>query len=280
MPGHLVLGDPGSQEFHRLPVSRVADGADDPQALLLVLVLDCPRLHHGRHPVGPLDLRLLEDLQHVDVDEVDAELLPGHAVALHLFQDRVAELLHLHLRSGSGRALDPGVGPADVLLGDPRRVPRDLRADVALLEEHRRAVVAEEGVAQAWLEPVPARREGAGHVAAVLVVHEEQRAEAVRLHALPCTLQPVLAQPRPVDALLPVDTDHPEACHARLPRRTRQTATADCAGKLTSARAAGASSPVLTCAQRLRSASSIAAGRTNPVMRRFPARMVGSPETP
>ena len=48
------------------------------------------------------------------------------------------------LRGGSGRALDPGVGPADVLLRDPRRVALDLEAEVALLEEHRRIVAAEQ----------------------------------------------------------------------------------------------------------------------------------------
>src|SRR5205807_1450233 len=45
-------------------------------------------------------------------------------------------------------------------------------------------------------------------------------AESVGLHPLPGALQPVLPQARPIDAFLPVDTDHPEACHARPPRRT------------------------------------------------------------
>src|SRR5207248_9992325 len=100
------------------------------------------------HSVRPVDRRLMVDLDHVDVDEVHPELLPGDAMALHLLYDSIAELLHLQLRSRARRALEPGVGPADVLLRDPGRVPRDLRADVALLEEHRRAVAAEERVAQ------------------------------------------------------------------------------------------------------------------------------------
>ena len=65
---------PGLQELHRLPVRGVADGADHAQAFLLVDVLDGARLHHRRHAVGPVDLRVLEGLDHVDVDEVDAEL--------------------------------------------------------------------------------------------------------------------------------------------------------------------------------------------------------------
>ena len=84
--GHLVLGDARPQELHRFPVRRVADGADHAQAFLLVDVLDRARLHHRRHAVGPLDVRVLERLDHVDVDEVDAELHAGDAALLHLLR--------------------------------------------------------------------------------------------------------------------------------------------------------------------------------------------------
>src|SRR3990172_8319410 len=116
---------------------------------------------------------------------------------------------------GTGGALDPGIGPADVLRRDPRRMALDLEADVPLLEQDRRSVAAEERVPEAGLQPVPARRERAGHVPDVLVVHEEERAQVVGLHPLPSPLQPVRAEPIPVDALLPVDADGPEACHVR-----------------------------------------------------------------
>src|SRR5207244_7014957 len=55
----------------------------------------------------------------------------------------------------------------------------DLEADVALLEEHRRPVTAEERVAEPGLQTVPARRESARHVPHVLVVHQEEGAEVV-----------------------------------------------------------------------------------------------------
>ena len=173
MRRHLVLGDAGAQEFHAFPVRGVADGADDAEAFLLVLALDRARVHHRAHAVGPVDVVLLEDVDHVDVDEVDAELLTGDAVFLHRLQHRLGEFRHLLGRGRPRRAFDPGERVADVLLRDPRRVPLDLEAEVALLEQDRRAVAAQHGVAQARLEPVPARRQRAGEVAHVLVVHAQ-----------------------------------------------------------------------------------------------------------
>ena len=85
--GQLVLGDAGLQELHELPVRAVADRADHAQALLLVDVLDRARLHHRRHAVGPVDLLVREDLQHVDVDEIHAELGAGDVGLLHLLLD-------------------------------------------------------------------------------------------------------------------------------------------------------------------------------------------------
>src|SRR5207249_2251264 len=66
---------------------------------------------------------------------------------------------------------------------------------------------------------------------------EKQRAEPVRFHPLPRALQPVLAQARPVDPLLPIDPYHPEVRHLDLrpggaivqrrgPVRSRQLARA------------------------------------------------------
>src|ERR1700674_5461327 len=95
-------------------------------------------------------------------------------------------------------------------------MPLDLKADVALLEQHRRAVAAQQCIAQPGLQSIPARSERAGHVTDVLVVHEQQRAESVRLHAFPRPLQAVCAQPVPVDALLPVQSYDPGICHGLL----------------------------------------------------------------
>ena len=197
---------PGLQKLHRLPVRGVTDGAHHAQALLLVDVLDGAGFHHGGHAVGPLDVGVLESLDHVDVDEVDAEFLALDAALLHFLDDRLGELLDLLLRGRSRGALDPGVGPPDVLLRNPRRMALDLESEVALLEEHRRIVATDDGVAQAGLEAVPARCQCAGDVADVLVVHAEHRAEAVRLHALARALRSILPHPVPVDTLLPVES--------------------------------------------------------------------------
>ena len=213
--GHLVLGDAGLEKLHRLPVRAVADGADDAQALLLVFVLDSAGFHHRRHAVSPVDAGVLERAQEIDVDKVEAHLLARDVALLHLLQHGVGELLDLLLRGGTRRALDPGVGVAHVLLGNPRRMPLDLEADVSLLEQYRWIVAAEHGVAQSGLEPVPSRCQGAGNVTNVLVVQQYQRAEAVRLHSFPGAFQPIVSQPVPVDPLLPVQSNRAEIRHAR-----------------------------------------------------------------
>ena len=147
-----------------------------------------------------------------------AELLAGDAVLLHRLQHRLGEFGHLLGRGRAGRALDPGERVADVLLRDPRRVALDLEAEIALLEQDRRAVAAQHGVAQTRLEPVPARRQRAGEVAHVLVVHAQHGAEPVLLHHLAGPLGAVCAQPVPVDPLLPIQPGDAEIrSHVALP---------------------------------------------------------------
>src|SRR3989475_8261078 len=75
----LVLGDAGPQELHALPVRGVADRADNAHAFLLVGVLDGARFHHRRHAVDPVHLLVLENIDHVDVDEVDCRPAAGAA---------------------------------------------------------------------------------------------------------------------------------------------------------------------------------------------------------
>src|SRR6266852_8961822 len=218
MRRHLVLGNARAQELHAFPVRGVADRADDAHTFLLVDVLDGTRLHHRRHAVDPGDVLVLENADHVDVDEIDTELLAGDAVALHFFDDGVGELGHLLGRGGTGRALDPGEGVADVFLRQPGRVALDLEPEVPLLEKHRIAVAAQQGIAQAGLEPVPSRGERAGDVAYIFVVHAKQGTEAGLLHHLARPFGPVFAQPIPVDALLPIQTRDTEICsHEILP---------------------------------------------------------------
>ena len=89
-------------------------------------------------------------------------------------------------------------------------MPLDLETKIALLEQNWPPVAAQHGVAQARLEPVPARRQRAGDVANVLVVHAEHGAEAVLLHHLTCAFDPVFTQPIPVDPLLPIQAGNAE----------------------------------------------------------------------
>src|SRR5208282_4076439 len=103
---------------------------------------DRARLHHRRHAVGPSNVLFLENLDHVDVDEVNAKLLAGDAVAAHLFDDGVGEFRYLLRCRWPGRAFDPGEGMPDVFLWQPRNMSFDLKADVALLEQYRAAVAA------------------------------------------------------------------------------------------------------------------------------------------
>src|SRR5262249_32287351 len=72
------------------------------------------------------------------------------------------------------------------------------------LEQDRRAVAAQHGVAQAGLQSVPPGRQRAGDVAAVLIVHAKKRAKTVLLHHLARPLDAVVAQALPVDFLLPI----------------------------------------------------------------------------
>ena len=181
--------------------------------------LDRARVHHRAHAVGPVDVVFLEHVDHVDVDEVDAELLPGDAVVLHRLQHGLDEFVDLLDRGRTGGAFDPGERVPHVLLRDPGRMPLDLEAEIALLEQYRPPVAAQHGVAQAGFEFVPARRQRAGDVAHVLVVHAEHGAEPVLFHHFARALDAVFAQPLPVDPLLPIQADGAEirCTHAVLP---------------------------------------------------------------
>lgn len=80
----------------------------------------------------------------------------------------------------------------------------DADTDVALVEQDRGIVAAKQRIAQPGFEAVPAGGERAGELADVLVVHQKQRADAVRLHPLARAFEPVLAQPVPIHTLLPI----------------------------------------------------------------------------
>src|ERR1700733_14854191 len=187
---------------------------------MLVLILYGARLHHSGHAVAPLDLFVLENLDHVDVDEIDTQLHALHAALLHLLLDGLGKLANL-LRGGCpGGALDPGVGVADLVFRDPRRMLLDMHSDVALLEQYRSIVAAKQRVAETRLQSIPTGSQCAGDVTNVLVVHEQHRAQAVRLHPLARALQPVFTQPIPINALLPIQSYGANVCQIFPPVRT------------------------------------------------------------
>ena len=156
MRSDLVLSDSGSKEFHAFPMRSVTDRADDAEAFLFVLALDRARLHHWRHSVHPIDVVLLEDVDHIDVDEVDAELFSGDPILTHRLQHRARELVDLLSPGRSRGALDPGKRVTHVLLRNPRAMAFDLETEIALLEQNWPGVAAQHGVAQPWLQTVPA----------------------------------------------------------------------------------------------------------------------------
>src|SRR5262249_21270847 len=124
----------------------------------------------------------------------------------------------------TGCAFDPGEGVTHVLLRQPGRMPLDLEAEVALLEQNRRAITAQHRVTQARLETIPAGRERAGEIAHVLVVHAEHGAEPVLLHHFPRPFGAVLAHAVPIDPLLPVEAGDAEirSHDVTLPRTGRR----------------------------------------------------------
>src|SRR5574341_505826 len=86
----------------------------------------------------------------------------------------------------------------------------DLYADVALLEKHGFGAFTKQGVTKTRLQPAPARSHRTGNVAHVFIVHRQYGAQSVAFHRLAGATQAVLAQPLPVDALLPIRADQTE----------------------------------------------------------------------
>ncbi len=144
--------------------------------------------------------------------------MAGNAIVLHGLEYGLGELGHLLRRGRTCRAFDPRERVPHVLLRNPRRVAFNLESDVPLLEEDRPAVAAKHGVAQTGLEAIPPRRQRAGDVAHVLIVHAQHGAETVFLHHRACALDPVLAHAVPIDPLLPIHSGDAEICsHGVLP---------------------------------------------------------------
>ena len=85
----------GFEEMRDTGVAGVADGGDDTHRFQLIVIFDRARLHHGRGTVGPVDFRLLEGVDHVKINEVDAHRCLFHVILPQLFNDRIGEFCHL-----------------------------------------------------------------------------------------------------------------------------------------------------------------------------------------
>src|SRR5207244_4272672 len=197
-------------------VARIADGGHDAHRLKLVFIFNCARFHHGRCAVGPVDFRLLEGVDHIEIDEVNPERSFLYVVFPHLLHNRSREFFHLLARCASHGSLDPRVGVAHVIARYPRAMAIDLYADVALLEKDGFGPLTKESVAKSGLQPAPAGSDGAADVADVFIVHRQQRAQAIALHRFPGAIQAVLPQPVRVDALLPVGAHQTETRRATV----------------------------------------------------------------
>ena len=115
-------------------------------------------------------------------------------------------------------------------------MPFDLKAEIALFEQDRRAVAAQHRIAQAGLEPVPAGGQRAGEIADIFVIHAQERAETVLFHHRASPLGAVFSQPVPVDPLLPIHSGDAEIrSHLILPRADSYGLTS--VGKIVSAQA-------------------------------------------
>jgi hypothetical protein len=217
--GHdLVLADAGAQRA----VDLVVDGVDDSRRVVeqrdLVDGLDAARAEHHARAVGDVDARALQCLEGDHVRDVAAERLAFEAVLAQLVRDALPERvgdagLDRH-RPAHGRHAG-----AEVLGGQPLRVHLVMTCGRAEVPQDRVAVARQENIAGV-LVPRPFADVRAGDVADVVGVEEQQRPEVGGLERLLGPLQALGAQPREVDALLPVDGHRRAArcdVHARSP---------------------------------------------------------------
>src|SRR5438094_6552567 len=216
MGGNLMLLHAGPDEVGNSCMAPIADGGVDAHCLQFVLVFDRAGFYHRRCAVDPVNFRLLEGVDHVDVDEVNPERSFLYVVFPHLLHNRSREFFHLLAGCASHGSLDPRVGVAHVIARYPRAVVIDLYADVALLEKDGFGSLTKESVAKSGLQPAPAGSDGAADVADVFIVHREQRAQAIALHRLPGAIQPIVPESLPVDALLPVGAHQTETRRATV----------------------------------------------------------------
>ena len=102
MRRHLVLGDAG-RGISCIPSARVADGADDAEAFLLVHVLDRPRFHHGVMPSAQVIFASLKIPIMLMSTKSTPSFWPATPWLLHLFDDALVNSVPAGARRGPPR---------------------------------------------------------------------------------------------------------------------------------------------------------------------------------
>ena len=203
-PHDVALPDTRLQRLEDVLVDAVHHRAGLRQQHELVGALDLPSVGHHLLPVADLDPRLHQLEEDRRLRDVDAERHVADAVLGH---DR-PDLLHgarLEAHARMDRALEPRV-PADrvrlvVQVGELQPMGLGRRAEV---EDPRPPGAREQGVALALVER-PVADLGAGDVADVARLEQEQGAELGGVQRLLGAGEPIGAEALEVDADLPVD---------------------------------------------------------------------------
>ena len=203
-PRHdLVLAHARAQH----PVDLVVDAVDDRCRMLeqrdLVCRLDRPGPHHHGLRVGRLDALAMQRIERLHIRQIDPQRLAGESAIGELPVDAGGECVR-HSRLARHRPADRGDARLPARFRQPRRVELVMLRRRAEIPENRISLAGEQRAARA-LVPCPFPDVRARHVADVVLVEEEHRAERGVPQRLPRLLQPIAAELGEVDSLLPVD---------------------------------------------------------------------------
>ncbi len=172
----------------------------------LVRALDLPGEHHQLLAVLDVDAGGLEGEEHRGLGHVDTE---GHVADTLFLEDR-GDLLGCSLLEASRRGdrpLETGVAADGVLRVHPRLLEPVRLGGRAEVPDSGLPGTGHQGIPFTLVErPVP--DVGAGEVADVARLEEQHRTEIGLLQLLAHPGYPMVAQPFPVDALLPIDAHH------------------------------------------------------------------------
>ena len=207
---HLVgLGDDVVLAHARLQLlpDHVVDAVDHGGRLVqqrdLVDVLDLARIQHHLLAVDRLDAGLLQRKPHAGLDQVDADRLAGDARFLEQAGDLLGVALHEAGRRRHGAAHAEHAG-AEVLRRQPVAIEPVMHGGGAEVPLDRIVVAGQQREA-AELVALPFADLGAGEIADVVDVEDQQRAEVGVLQRLLGAAEAIAVQPAEIDARLEVD---------------------------------------------------------------------------